>query len=72
MKSLNHPLSVCWCGRKARFNARVCDGHIVREGEQVQLGGNESYTSLCRKHFKEGIIAKPGNDRRIVLNKKKT
>ena len=46
--------------------------HIVREGEQVQLGGNESYTSLCRKHFKEGIIAKPRNDRRIVLNKKKT
>jgi thymidine kinase len=64
--------TVCWCGRKARFNARVCDGHIVREGEQVQLGGNESYTSLCRKHFKEGIIAKPRNDRRIVLNKKKT
>ena len=63
--------TVCWCGRKARFNARVCDGHIVREGEQVQLGGNESYTSLCRKHFKEGIICKPVNNRKIKLNKKK-
>ena len=50
--------TVCWCGRKARFNARVCDGVIVREGEQVQLGGNESYTSLCRKHFKEGRLHK--------------
>ena len=50
--------TVCWCGRKARFNARVMDGKIVREGEQVQLGGNESYTSLCRKHFKEGKVLK--------------
>jgi thymidine kinase len=50
--------TVCWCGRKARFNARVMDGKIVREGEQVQLGGNESYTSLCRKHFKEGKVFK--------------
>lgn len=50
--------TVCWCGRKARFNARVMDGKIVREGEQVQLGGNESYTSLCRKHFKEGKVYK--------------
>ena len=50
--------TVCWCGRKARFNARVRDGVIVREGEQVQLGGNESYTSLCLKHFKEGRLHK--------------
>ena len=50
--------TVCWCGRKARFNARVMNGKIVREGEQVQLGGNESYTSLCRKHFKEGKVFK--------------
>ena len=56
--------TVCWCGRKARFNARVCDGKIVREGEQVQLGGNESYTSLCRKHFKEGIVEKPSKRKR--------
>ena len=48
--------TVCWCGRKARFNARVCDGHIVRDGAQVQMGGNESYVALCRKHFKQGKI----------------
>lgn len=52
--------TVCWCGRKARFNARIADGHIVREGEQVQMGGNESYVALCRKHFMQGKIA-PGN-----------
>ena len=48
--------TVCWCGRKARFNARVCDGHIVRDGAQVQMGGNESYVALCRRHFKQGKI----------------
>lgn len=48
--------TVCWCSHKARFNARVCDGKIVRDGEQVQMGGNESYVSLCRKHFKEGNL----------------
>ena len=48
--------TVCWCGRKARFNARVCDGHIVRDGDQIQMGGDESYKSLCRKHFKQGKI----------------
>lgn len=48
--------TVCWCGKRAHFNARVSDGRIVREGEQVFLGANESYISLCRKHFKEGIL----------------
>ncbi len=48
--------TVCWCGRKARFNARVCDGHIVRDGAQVQMGGNESYVALCRRHYKQGKL----------------
>lgn len=46
--------TICWCGHKAIINARVIDGKIVKEGEQIQIGGNESYTSLCRKHYKEG------------------
>lgn len=49
--------TVCWCGRRANYNARVRDGKIVRTGEQIVLGGNESYVSLCRKHFKEGRIS---------------
>lgn len=48
--------TVCWCGRRAQFNARVHDGKIVREGEQFMLGANDDYVSLCRKHFKEGTI----------------
>ncbi len=51
--------TVCWCGKKAHFNARIKDGEIVRAGEQIELGGNESYTALCRKHFKLGIIKSP-------------
>lgn len=48
--------TVCWCGHRAEYNARICDGKIVRTGAQVMVGGNESYTSLCRKHFKLGMI----------------
>lgn len=48
--------TVCWCGKRAHFNARISDGRIVREGEQVFIGANESYISLCRRHFKEGIL----------------
>lgn len=48
--------TVCWCGKRAQYNARISNGVIVRDGEQVMLGGNESYVSLCRKHFKEGRL----------------
>jgi thymidine kinase len=48
--------TVCWCGRKATCNARIQDGRVVREGEQIVLGGNERYTALCRKHWAEGKL----------------
>ena len=48
--------TICWCGRKATFNARVQNGHIVREGEQIMMGGNSAYVSLCRRHWREGNI----------------
>lgn len=48
--------TICWCGKRAQFNARIMDGKMVTEGEQVQLGGNESYTALCRKHYKLRMI----------------
>ena len=51
--------TVCWCGRRAHFNARIRDGKIVRRGEQIMMGGNESYTSLCRRHFCSGLISDP-------------
>ena len=49
--------TVCWCGRKAEINARIHDGKIVRDGEQVMMGGNESYIAICRKHFKLGMLS---------------
>ena len=48
--------TVCWCGKKATCNARVYQHSIVRSGEQVQLGDNDSYVALCRKHFKLGML----------------
>lgn len=48
--------TICWCGKKANINARVSDGKIMKRGEQIQIGGNETYTALCRKHYKEGKI----------------
>ncbi|MDO4519466.1 MAG: thymidine kinase [Eubacteriales bacterium] len=48
--------TVCWCGNKAICNARYNKDGIVRDGEQVMLGSNDSYVSLCRKHFKLGML----------------
>ena len=48
--------TVCWCGRKATYNARIHNGKVVKTGEQILLGGNESYVSLCRKHWAEGRL----------------
>ena len=46
--------TVCWCGSGARCNARIdSNGNMVSSGEQVKLGANERYISLCRKHFIE-------------------
>jgi len=56
--------TVCWCGRKATMNARVMDGKVVKAGEQIVLGGNESYVALCRKHWAKGELA-PLEIRRI-------
>ena len=43
--------TICWCGKKATINARILDGHVLADGPQVLIGGNETYTSLCRKHW---------------------
>lgn len=46
--------TVCWCGRKAQFNARIVGSKIAKDGDQIVLGGDEMYVSLCRKHFLNG------------------
>lgn len=45
--SLQEIKKVCKCGKKATVNGRLVDGNVVREGEQVMLGGNESYKAMC-------------------------
>ena len=48
--------AICHCGKKATMNARIGEsGEIERAGEQIEIGGNERYVSLCRKCFSEGI-----------------
>ena len=48
--------AVCECGRKATMNLRVdADGHAVALGAQTEIGGNDRYVALCRKHFFERL-----------------
>src|SRR5690625_5572688 len=44
--------TICWyCAKKAIMNLRISDGKPVYEGEQIQIGGNESYFPVCRYHY---------------------
>ncbi len=48
--------TICHCGRKATMNMRVDkDGNPIMQGEQIHVGGNESYVSMCMLHFTEAI-----------------
>ncbi|WP_231468127.1 thymidine kinase [Novosphingobium sp. CECT 9465] len=52
--------AVCHCGRKATMNLRVDDGGAaVRAGDQTEIGGNDRYVALCRKHFSEAMEGMP-------------
>ena len=48
--------TICHCGRKAIMVVRVkTDGTAEREGEQIEIGGNDRYVSLCRRHFSQAL-----------------
>lgn len=50
---INEIKTVCYCGRKATMNIRFdAENHKVTVGRQIEIGGNERYISVCRKHFK--------------------
>jgi len=52
--------TVCHCGRKANFVVRLDDdGKPVTQGAQVDVGGNEKYESMCRKHFRQLVWTGP-------------
>ncbi|MEP3931848.1 thymidine kinase, partial [Rhodopirellula bahusiensis] len=55
--------TICHCGRKATMVLRVSEsGQVIRDGEQVQIGGNERYQTVCRRHFKEAIYQRNEDD----------
>lgn len=48
--------TICHCGAKATMVLRTdSTGRPIRSGEQIKVGGNESYVSVCRKHFNQGL-----------------
>lgn len=54
--NLNELKTVCHCGRKATMVVRLdSDGKVVSDGDQVVIGGNDQYQSMCRRHFAEHI-----------------
>jgi thymidine kinase len=58
--------AVCDCGRKATMNLRVdAAGHAVAAGQQTEIGGNDRYVALCRRHFLERL--REGEARQLSL-----
>ena len=55
--SLREIVTMCPCGKKAIMNARYSGNKILYEGEQVLVGGNESYIALCHRCYKKGTIS---------------
>ena len=59
--------AVCECGRKATMNLRVdADGHAVASGAQTEIGGNDRYVALCRRHFFQRL--REGEARQLSLS----
>lgn len=54
--------TICHCGKKANMVVRMDEnGNALKEGPQIQVGGNETYVSLCRKHWREAVGDHPGS-----------
>ncbi len=59
--SLTELKAICECGRKATMNLRVdATGNAVNDGNQTEIGGNDRYVALCRRHFTERSIFRSG------------
>ncbi len=52
--------TICHCGKKATMVIRIDEnGAAIREGAQIEVGGNDRYVSLCRRHFREALGDRP-------------
>ena len=48
--------TICHCGKKTTMVIRTdADGNVLKDGAQIQIGGNETYVSLCRRHWREAV-----------------
>ncbi|MEM0925155.1 MAG: thymidine kinase [Planctomycetota bacterium] len=55
--------TICHCGRKATMVLRIdSEGRPVKDGRQIQIGGNERYVPVCRLHFKQGMTERASNE----------
>ncbi len=55
--------AVCECGAKATMNLRIdASGQPVAAGAQTEIGGNDRYVALCRKHFTAALAGAPTGD----------
>jgi thymidine kinase len=62
--------AVCDCGRKATMNLRVDgDGRAVKQGAQTEIGGNDRYVSLCRRHYMDRLAEVDGEQLRLSLTR---
>ncbi len=55
--NLSELKAICFCGRKATMVIRLdAGGNAITQGSQVEIGGNDRYVSMCRRHFKENYF----------------
>lgn len=67
--TIDELISICSCGKKARFNARKIDGEYVFDGEQVVIGADESYDPLCGKCYLEKVLLPYSKDFQKIYKK---
>ena len=67
--TINELISICNCGKKARFNARKVNGEYVFDGEQVVIGADESYDPLCGKCYLEKVLLPYSKDFQKIYKK---
>ncbi|MEO1523866.1 MAG: thymidine kinase [Planctomycetota bacterium] len=61
--TLSEIKTICHCGRKATMVLRMdASGRPIKDGRQIEIGGNERYVSVCRRHFKEGMSERAANE----------
>lgn len=65
--SVEEVKTLCHCGRKAIVNARFNNGELVTDGEQIVIGGNDMYTSICRKCYFE-LLEKQQNKQKEYID----